>query len=141
MNMLLNKICISNERQHEEKYFDKKILNIILVLKAKDFLNLDLDVIRFSLNLKEILIHLVYIENISTKYLFFLLYELLQKYYSTKIQWRWKYNVMKPLYFTKNDISIFVFFCAWIMALQSDHLSKRPIPKNVVWEFFSDSHQ
>ena len=75
MNMLLNKICISNERQHEEKYFDKKILNIILVLKAKDFLNLDLDVIRFSLNLKEILIHLVYIENISTKYLFFLLYE------------------------------------------------------------------
>ena len=88
MNMLLNKICISNERQHEEKYFDKKILNIILVLKAKDFLNLDLDVIRFSLNLKEILIHLVYIENISTKYLFFLLYELLQKYYSTKIQWR-----------------------------------------------------
>ena len=54
MNMLLNKICIQNERQHEEKYFDKKILNIILVLKAKGFLNLDLDVIRFSLNLKEI---------------------------------------------------------------------------------------
>ena len=59
MNMLLNKICIQNERQHEEKYFDKKILNIILVLKAKGFLNLDLDVIRFSLNLKEILIHFV----------------------------------------------------------------------------------
>ena len=57
--MLLNKICISNERQHEEKYFDKKILNLILVLKAKGFLNLDLDVIRFSLKLKEILIHLV----------------------------------------------------------------------------------
>ena len=59
MNMLLNNICISNERQHEEKYFDKKILNLILVLKAKGFLNLDLDVIRFSLKLKEILIHLV----------------------------------------------------------------------------------
>ena len=85
MNMLLNKICISNERQHEEKYFDKKILNIILVLKAKDFLNLDLDVIRFSLNLKEILIHLVYIENISTKYLFFLLYECYDEYYKNII--------------------------------------------------------
>ena len=58
MNMLLNKIRISNERQHEEKYFDKKILNLILVLKAKCFLNLDLDVIRFSLKLKEIIIHL-----------------------------------------------------------------------------------
>ena len=58
MNMLLNKIRISNERQHEEKYFDKKILNLILVLKAKGFLNLDLDVIRFSLKLKEIIIHL-----------------------------------------------------------------------------------
>ena len=68
MNMLLNKICISNERQHEEKYFDKKILNIILVLKAKGFLNLDLDVIRFSLKLKEIFIHLDLISYVKMKW-------------------------------------------------------------------------
>ena len=34
-------IYMTNERQNKEKYFDKKSLTLIQVLKAKDFLSLD----------------------------------------------------------------------------------------------------
>ena len=119
-------ICISIERQHEEKYFDKKILNIIPVLKAKVFLNLDIDVIRFSLKLEKIFYHSCNLENIS------IYKSKVIRITNKNMHWilmSWKYHVLKPLYFIKTTFWSVFFFVLELWQYNLTIYRNGPFPK------------